>query len=445
MKRPLTWRSLLIVAAAAGTLHGTSVGEPRAASKETALTIRGSTNCPVIPSSGGPVYLELLVRADHHRRPIRRPVNLTVVVDRSGSMGSQQKIENARSAVRAIIDQLQRDDIFSLVMYDDEVEVLSRSARVGDKDLLRCLVDEITPRGWTNLGGGLIEGIHQTERHAREDYINRVILLSDGLANRGITDPRKLGRITERAAHRGISLSAMGVGWDFNEELMVSLAEHGGGNYYFIESPRDLASVFRKEFTRLGDIVASGTVIELRLDLDVRVRDVIGYGFEQEDGWCSIAVGDLMDGEERSIIVALDVPAGNGDKRLASGTVRSRNSESTASFTSSVTYGDDPSVIERERDLNVQARADVAVSTRLVEEALAALDAGDEAAAASRLDAAQETLECSQAAGGAEPAVKVVRDQKERLEQYRRAVNEEGRRAKKAIHYDNYQRQKKQQ
>jgi len=445
MKRLLTWQNLLIVAAAVGTLHGTSVGALSAAGKETALTIRGSTNCPVVPSSGGPVFLELLVRADHHKRLGRRPVNLSVVVDRSGSMGSQNKIENARSAVRALIDQLRRDDIFSLVIYDDEVDVLSRAARVGDKDVLRRLVDEITPRGWTNLGGGLIEGIHQTERYAREDYINRVIILSDGLANRGITDPGKLGRITERAAHQGISLSAMGVGWDFNENLMVSLAEHGGGNYYFIESPRDLASVFRKEFTRMGDVVASGTVIELRLDIDVRVRDVIGYGFDQARDRCTIDVGDLMDGEERSIIVALDIPAGKGERRLASGTVRSRNTENTPSFTTSVTYADDPSAVERQRDLNIQARADVALSTKLVEEAMAALDDGDEAAAARQLDAAQSALECSPAASGAEPVVKIVREQKDRLEQYRRAVNEEGRRAKKAIHYDNYQTQKKQQ
>ena len=136
-------------------------------------------------------------------------------------MGSQQKIENARAAVRALIDQLRSGDYFSLVIYDDVVETVCRSARVSDREALRRIVDEISPRGWTNLGGGLMEGIRQAERHAREDYVNRVILLSDGLANRGITDPARLAEITARAARKGISLTTMGVGWDFNEGLMV--------------------------------------------------------------------------------------------------------------------------------------------------------------------------------------------------------------------------------
>jgi len=443
MVRRRRWWTLATLAVAVAVLQSGTGASALAGGSDNPFDIRGTVNCPLVPSRGGPVYLQLLVRADDIRTPERRPLNLTVVLDRSGSMGSQQKIENARAAVRALIDQLRREDFFSLVIYDDEVEVVCRSRRVGDKERLRRLVEEITPRGWTNLGGGLTEGIHQAQRHAREDYVNRVILLSDGLANRGITDPSWLGELTSRAARGGISLTTMGVGWDFNEHLMVSLAEAGGGNYYFIESPRDLASVFRKEFTIMGDVVASAAVIELRLDIDVRVRDVIGYSFHREGDRCEIPVGDLTAGEERSIIVELELPSGSGTRRLAAGTIVTGRSGSGSSFTTSVTYAEDPAAVERERDLNVQARADVAVSTRQVEEAMAALDEGDEATASARLEAAQSSLEGSAALEAPGAAARIVKEQKERLENYQRTVNEEGRRAKKSIHYDNYRTQKK--
>jgi len=443
MRRSSRWWNLAVLAVAVGTLQAGLGACAPASGVHTAIEIRGSANCPVVPAGGGPVYLELLVRTDDIRRPERRPVNLSVVLDRSGSMGSQQKIENARAAVRALIDQLQRGDFFSLVIYDEEVEVVCPSARVRNRERLRRIVDEISPRGWTNLGGGLIEGIREAERHAREDYVNRVILLSDGLANRGITDPARLGKLTARAARHGISLTTMGVGWDFNENLMVSLAEEGGGNYYFIESPRDLASVFRKEFDLMGDVVASAAVIELRLDIDVRVRDVIGYSFDHNGDRCSIPIGDLVAGEERSIIVELELPAGKGRKRLAAGSVSAGRSARSSSFTTSVAYAEDLARVEQERDLNVQARADVALSTRQVEEAMAALDDGDEAEAQARLEAAQSSLERSAAVAAPGAAGELLQDQKDKLEDYKRSVSEEGRRAKKAIHYDNYRTQKK--
>ena len=443
MKRTTRQGGLAVLILALVGLQISAVGGACAGSGRPNLEIRGTANCPLVPAAGGPVFLELWVRADAPGRPDRRPVNLSVVLDRSGSMGSEQKIENARAAVRALIDQLRRGDYFSLVIYDDEVDVLIRSARVTDKELLRRLVDEITPRGWTNLGGGLVEGIRQAERHAGEEFVNRVILLSDGLANRGITDPGSLGELTVRASRRGISLTTIGMGWDFNEHLMVSLAEQGGGNYYFIESPRDLASVFRREFDLLGDVVATSAVIELELDIDVRIRDIIGYSFQREGSRCRIPIGDLVAGEERSIIVELELPAGKGARRLAAGTVSTPHAPGVSTFSASVTYAEDLARIEAERNLTVQARADVAVSTRQVEEALAALEDGDEAEAHARLEAAEVALEQSAAAAAPGAAGVLLKEQQEKLKEYKRSVNEEGGRAKKAIHYDNYRTQKK--
>ena len=114
-------------------------------------------------------------------------------------------------------------------------------------------------------------------RTPAREYVNRVILLSDGLANQGITDPHRLQNIARKQRDHAISLSTIGVGLDYNENLMVGLSENGGGNYYFLESSRNLASVLRKEFDRLGDVVAQNVTIEIELGRGVRLLDAIGY------------------------------------------------------------------------------------------------------------------------------------------------------------------------
>ena len=122
------------------------------------IQFEGHVTCPAVSTAGGRVYLRLSIATRDHRRPERRPVNLCVVLDRSGSMSEESKMNYAKAALVALIDQLTKDDVFSLVIYDDVVEVIRSARRVGwDKESLRNLVEDINPRGWTNLGGGMQE------------------------------------------------------------------------------------------------------------------------------------------------------------------------------------------------------------------------------------------------------------------------------------------------
>ena len=414
------------------------------------LNLIAKLNTPYISASGGTVYLQLTFHAPRGKAHKRQPLNLSVVLDRSGSMADQGKIDFAKSALYRLIDRLGEEDILSVVIYDNEIEVLQPAGRIRDKRQLKTLIAEVYPRNSTNLGGGMIEGFRQVERNASRRYVNRVILLSDGLANQGITSSHELGRIARTYRSQSISLTAMGVGLDYNEDLMVSLAENGGGNYYFIEHPRSLAGIFENEFSSLSQLMAHNCHIELTLGDDVRVEDVVGYSFDLRSGKCLIALGDVYFDEEREIMVALAVPKGSGSRRLASGGLQlggSTHWSGTAKgFATEIRYTSDQTVVERNRDLGAQSRADVAISTRSVEKALQLLDEGKNEEAKRSLDEAKSALAASPAAAVAGSAGEAIQSQVEALEEYEQIMEDskdDARRAKKSIQYDNYRTQKK--
>ena len=441
-----------LVMMSAGMILGLAPGPGTAMSllyRQPEVTLGAHLNCPYISTGGGTAYLQLSVFTQEQQSRARRPMNVSVVIDRSGSMGSEGKLVNAKASVRALVDQLAPDDILSIVIYDDVVEVVRSAGRVGNKQEVRRLVDEITPRGWTNLGGGMVEGFHQVERNLRSAYANRVILLSDGLANRGITDPLELERIARRYRSRSVSLTTVGVGLEYNENLMVALSENGGGNYYFIEDARNLASVFRTEFNHLSGVVAQNASIELVLGRNVKVRDVIGCESEGEGSRFVIPVGDLSSGEHREFTVVLEIPAGRGSMKAATAQVRyeveGRCQNLAAPVSVTVYYTVEAAEIEKHRDWETQAKADVAVSTRRVDEAMKALDQGRGEDAAKELSAARSIILASPAAAQAGAPSAVLREQEAKLEGYANTLRlnkDNVAKAKKSIQYDNYVTQK---
>ncbi len=424
---------------------GTACAIPRQS-----ITLQSRLNTPTISTNGGIAYLQLTITTPSVRVPHRRPLNISVVLDRSGSMGDEGKIDYAKKALRKLVDQLNSEDILSIVIYDDIIDILRPAQRVGrEKFTIEHLIDEIYPRGSTNLGGGMVEGLRQVEHNLSREYVNRVVLLSDGLANQGITDPDELDRIARKYRAKCISLTTMGVGLDYNENLMVGLAQNGGGNYYFIESPHSLASIMNREFNTLSTVVAQNASIELTLGRNVIVRDVIGCEHRVQADRYVIPVGDLYTNECREFTVELSIPEGTGSLTVATGTLRYESNQLwTDGFPTSsavVRYTRDLALIEKERDLKAQTKADVAVSTRTVENALKALDEGKDQEAAGFLKQAQDVLHASPAAsamgaGGAE-----IRQQAAKLNSYERLLKDttgDTRKAKKSIQYDNYQTQK---
>jgi len=241
----------------------------------------------------------------------------------------------------------------------------------------------------------------------------------------------------------------MGVGLDYNENLMMSLAEYGGGNYYFIESSHSLASIMKKEFNLMSSIVARNAALELTLGKGVVLRDVIGYESGSAKDRYTLPIGELYSSDRREFTVELEIPEGSQSSFVASGTLRYDSDEAfmqnTPSFSTTIHYTTELAVIEKNRDLKTQAKADIAVSTKKIERAMEALDEGKPEEAAKEIDDARQMILSSPAAGSSAGA-SMLGEQASKLDSFQNTLKDsDARKAKKAIQYENYKTQKQKQ
>jgi Ca-activated chloride channel family protein len=349
--------------------------------------------------SPGDMFLNLRIKGKEAELKERTPVNLVLVIDRSGSMGDRGKIEYAREAAKQIIAGLNKEDRLAIVAYSTEVELLYPIQLLTDKDRAASVVSALYPTDSTNLSGGLVRGIEQLGSVKRDGYVNRVILLSDGLANAGITDIGELGRIASSASEKGIHITTMGLGVDYDENLMMSLAEHGAGNYYFIESPTQLTGIFRKEFGQIAATVAKDPVIRIGLAPGVTLEEVYGYTWTQTpDGVTEIKLGDFFGGQERDILVKLKVPAGKeGQNDLGKAELEFKDlldDEKPSGLVTRLSYEvtDDADKVAANENKDVSARWISVDASGAYYQATTAYEQGDRASAISKLKSAYQNI-----------------------------------------------------
>ena len=256
-----------------------------------------------------PIYLYADVTATNDVPKLeRQPLNIALVIDKSGSMRQERKLENVKKAANFIIDNLTKDDYLSIVVYDDEMSVLRKAAKVHHAAAIKQKVQNISSGGSTNLSGGMLEGYEQVKSVFGENYVNRVLLLSDGLANEGITDIEKLKKIvSEKNTKDNISISTFGVGLDYNENLMTPLAELGNGNYYFIEKADAIADIFKQELEGLFSVVAQKVRFVMEFPDDkLKVAKVVGATYIAEGNQIIIKYNDLFADTRRHILVKFE-------------------------------------------------------------------------------------------------------------------------------------------
>lgn len=239
----------------------------------------------------------------------RRPLNLSLIIDRSGSMAGS-KIDYTRQAASLLVENLSQTDTFSVVLYNEDVETFLQPQQVTHKDLLRQRLQKIRAGGTTNLSGGWLEGISHVADNLDPDQINRVILMSDGLANRGIVDQAELVKIAEQKRESGVSTTTMGLGEDFNEDLLIEMADAGGGAFYFIESPEVTPGIFQEELSGLLKLVGQNLTLTVLPTAHVeQVRQMNTYPEENHPDGKRYRMGDIHGDDTRSVMLEMKIPA----------------------------------------------------------------------------------------------------------------------------------------
>ncbi len=225
-----------------------------------------------------------------------RPLNLSLVIDKSGSMLESDKMSRVKESLRTMIEQLRPDDFVSIVVFDSTASVLCSSARVGNGRALVNAINSISSGGSTNLHDGLILGYKESLKNFEKDSTNRVILLTDGIANVGTTDPQKIAVESSEYNGQGIDLSTIGVGIQLDRELLRTLSKQGRGLFHFVADAHDIEKVFVKEVQSLISPVARNVTLEVEFDSTLKIEKVFGYEPRIEPTKISIPIDDMNSG-----------------------------------------------------------------------------------------------------------------------------------------------------
>lgn len=206
---------------------------------------------------------------------LRSPLNISLVLDRSGSMEGEP-LDYAKRACAYVVDLLEPDDILSVVTFEENADVIMPARRVANKALVKDYINRISTGNTTNLYEGLMTACQQVASVKTANTLNRVLLLTDGEPTAGPRDFASIvGQVAEQKG-RGITVTALGFGPDYNEELMAGIARRSGGNYYYIARPELIPEVFRRELDTLMKITARNLRLRLHLSRGVSVRQVYG-------------------------------------------------------------------------------------------------------------------------------------------------------------------------
>jgi Ca-activated chloride channel homolog len=236
----------------------------------------------------------------------RAQVNVALVIDKSGSMQGA-KIQKAKEAALMAVDRLRSDDIVSVIAYDSTVTVLVPATKVSDRATIRRGINSLRAGGSTALFAGVSRGANEVRKFLEKNQVNRVLLLSDGLANVGPDSPGALGELGASLGKEGMTVTTVGLGNNYNEDLMTQLAGRSDGNHAFAEGTTDLARIFNHEFGDILSVVAQEVVVTIDCAPGIRPVRVFGRDAEISGRRIITTLNQLYSTQEKYVLVEVEV------------------------------------------------------------------------------------------------------------------------------------------
>ena len=367
----------------------------------------------------------------------RPPSTLQVVLDRSGSM-SGERLDAAKDALESLIARLDPTDNFGLVTFDDEVAVPIPAGPLADKQAVRQAIRSVWPGGMTNLSGGYLRGIQEARRVAGDRGFT-LLVLSDGHANVGVTDHAGLEQIASGAHHHGGTTSTIGIGLDYDEQLMAAIARGGAGNTHFAEQADEAGAALTTEVDDLLEQVIQAASLTIRPGSDATAIHLVNdLPATAVQGAVMVELGDFYAGEERRLMLALDVPAMSGLGLTQICELELQYVEAATLTTETVTVPVHVNVVPGDqaagRVPNPTVRSELAFQTaqKAKREGTEAASAGDSEAASRIYNAAARNLQAFIPSADPEMAAELSEEQKLLDELSLRVLEDEVRTAKQA-------------
>ena len=246
----------------------------------------------------------------------RTPANIAIVLDKSGSMGVD-KLRNAKEAARMAVNLLNENDIISIISYDSTVNVLVPATKVSDKRAINRAIDKMRSNGKTALFAGVSKGAAEVRKFLSKDRVNRVILLSDGQANIGPSSPSALGDLGASLSKDGITVTTIGLGTGYNEDLMANLAGYSDGNHAFVKDAEDLAKIFKYEFGDVLSVVAQDVEIIIRCKNGIKPIRILGRDGTILGQTVRTNMSQLYSEQEKFVLIEVEVPAGKAKQEVS--------------------------------------------------------------------------------------------------------------------------------
>lgn len=265
----------------------------------------------LVRGENGELLIHVGIDATNEVAKERRPIDLSLVLDVSGSMNDQNKIGLLKQACEGVIDKLKDEDRITVAVFSNDARVIFPLENVGQKRAwLKSAIRELTANGGTNLSSGILAGADEMRKvDPRPGSVRRMVVMTDGLANQGLQDQPSLCDLVARLSREGTSISTVGLGLEYNENLLNALAESGGGLYHYANDGERLASIWQAEVEQTRSLVARDARIKLTPSAGVAIDSVYLYPTTKlADGSVEVAIGDMAAGRHAKIVARVRVP-----------------------------------------------------------------------------------------------------------------------------------------